>query len=104
MNKKPRLMTLNDQKREQNRSLDRGKKFIGSCFIALAVSLGSGPRQPSPQHGASTLGLGAAVLSPWGPPDACPHLGPPLPPALSLATRVRGTLVSRPGPEVGAVV
>ena len=32
-------MTLEDQKREQNRSLDRGKKFIGSCFISVAVIL-----------------------------------------------------------------
>ena len=71
---------------------------------SLGDSLGSGPCQPRLQHRASTLGLGAAVLSPWGPPDACPHLGPPLPPALRLATQVRGTLVSRLGPEVGAVV
>lgn len=59
MNKKPRLMTLNDQKREQNRSLDRGKKLIGSCFIALAVMLFS---WSSGYPGFFQLGIAAACL------------------------------------------
>ena len=48
-------------------------------------------------------GPGCSCAQPLGTPDTCPHLGPPLPPALCLATRVRSTLVSRLGPEVGAV-
>lgn len=59
MNKKPRLMTLNDQKREQNRALDRGKKLIGSCFIAVAVMLFS---WSSGYPGFLQLGIAAACL------------------------------------------
>ena len=59
MIKKTRLMTLEDQKREQNRSLDRGKKFIGSCFVAIAVMLFT---WSADYPGFMLLGIAAACL------------------------------------------
>lgn len=59
MNRKPKLMTLEEQERAHNRSLDRGKKLIGSCFLSIAVFLFT---WSSEYPGFERLGIAAACI------------------------------------------
>ena len=57
--RQPKLMTLDEQRRVQNRSLDRGKKLLAGCLLGAAVILFNWMALP----GIDSLVIAAVVLA-----------------------------------------
>jgi|GEM_PF-2811294 len=57
--KQPRLMTLEEQRRRQNRSTDRGKKLLAGCLLGLAIVLSNWMTLP----GIDSLVVAAVALA-----------------------------------------
>ncbi len=61
--KQPKLMTLEEQRRMENRSMDRGKKLLAGCLLGAAIVLLNWTALPGiGSLTAAAVALAAAVI------------------------------------------